>query len=204
MRKMSFLLLAACFVAIICPALVAQPKRTPVRASGRRAKADVRSTKASEEIKFVDIGGFKLRMKVAGQGTPSIVLDAGFSDRLESWDDIFADLARLTRVVAYDRAGLGKSDPGPEPRTFTEIATELHTLLQHANIPPPYILVGHSMGGAHIRAFASLFKAEVAGLVFIDPFTEQIFNVVSTKERDAEFERQEAAIKDAPPGVRAE
>src|SRR5206468_662879 len=120
MRKMTFLLLAACFVAIICPALVAQPKRTP-EASRRRAKAEMRSTKASEEIKLVDIGGFKLRMKVAGQGTPSIVFDAGFSDRLESWDDIFADVARLTRVVAYDRAGLGKSDRGPEPRTFTEI-----------------------------------------------------------------------------------
>jgi pimeloyl-ACP methyl ester carboxylesterase len=60
------------------------------------------------------------------------------------------------------------------------------------------------MGGANIRAFASLFKNDVAGLVFIDPATEQILNVLSAKEREAEFERQEAALKDAPPGVRAE
>jgi len=143
-------------------------------------------------------------MKIAGAGTPTIVLAAGFGDRIESWGGFFNDAGSLSRVVAFDRAGLGKSDPGLEPRTFSRIATELHTLLQRANIPPPYILVGHSMGGAHIRAFASLFKDEVAGLVFIDPFTERVFSDLPAKERDAEFERQDAAMKDAPPGTRAE
>lgn len=158
----------------------------------------------SSETRYVDVGGHKLRLKVAGSGTPVVILDCGFSDGLEAWDDVFSDIARFTRVVAYDRAGLGKSDPGPEPRSFTQIATELHTLLQRANIPPPYVLVGHSMGGANIRAFAHLFKDDVVGLVFVDPFTEHIFRSVPTQVRDAELARQEATIKNGPPGPRAE
>jgi len=196
------LVILPCVIAIICPSAQAQASKI---ASRHHLTVDVRTPKTlTPDIRYIDVGGFKLRMKIAGAGTPTIVLDAGFGDRIENWDDIFAEVARFSRVVAYDRAGLGKSDPGPEPRTFTRIATELHTLLQRANIPPPYVLVGHSMGGANIRAFASLFKNDVAGLVFIDPATEQILNVLSAKERDAEFERQEAALKDAPPGVRAE
>lgn len=189
-------------IAIACSTSHAQPSKTDSR---QPTKADRRTPNtATPEIRFVDVGGFKLRMKIAGAGTPTVVLDSGYGDRIESWDDIFGDAARFSRVVAYDRAGLGKSDPGPEPRTFTKIATELHTLLQRANIPPPYVLVGHSMGAANIRAFASLFKDEVAGLVFVDPLTEQLFNVIPAKERDAEFDRQEASLKGAPPGIRAE
>jgi pimeloyl-ACP methyl ester carboxylesterase len=158
----------------------------------------------SSETKYVDVGGHKLRMKVAGSGNPVVILDCGFGDVLEAWDDVFPEIARFTRVVAYDRAGLGKSDPGPEPRSFTQIATELHTLLQRANISPPYVLVGHSMGGANIRAFAHLFKDDVVGLVFVDPFNEHIFRSVPAQVRDAEMARQEAALKNGPSGARAE
>src|SRR5215470_9360750 len=156
------------------------------------------------ETKYVDIGGHKLRMKVAGSGSPAVILDCGFGDSLEAWDDIFPEIARLTRVVSYDRAGLGKSDPGPEPRSFKQIATELHTLLQRANISPPYVLVGHSMGGAHIRAFAHLFREDVAGLVFVDPLNERIFRTVPVETRDAELARQDASVKNGPHGPRAE
>jgi len=129
------------------------------------------------EIRYVDIGGYKLRLQVAGSGTPTVVLDCGIGDRLEVWNDVVPAIARFTRVIGYDRAGLGKSEMGPEPRSFARIASELHTLLHRSNIAPPYILVGHSMGGANIRAFASLFRDEVAGMVFVDPLNENISQV---------------------------
>lgn len=159
---------------------------------------------AASEMRYVDVGGHKLRLKVAGSGGPAVILDCGFGDRLEAWDEVFPEIARFTRVVSYDRAGLGKSDPGPEPRSFSQIATELHTLLQRANIGPPYVLVGHSMGGAHIRAFAHLFKDEVAGLVFVDPFNERIFRSAPVQVRDAELASQDTTVTNGPAGPRAE
>lgn len=156
------------------------------------------------ETQYVDVGGYKLRMQVAGSGAPTVVLDCGFGDRLEVWDDVFPEVARFARVVAYDRAGLGKSERGPEPRSYTQIATELHALLHRANIAPPYVLVGHSLGGAYIRAFAHLFRDEVAGLVFVDPFNESIWNFVGEEEGAAEIARQDAAVRDGPVGAQGE
>jgi len=161
-------------------------------------------TQLSVQTQDIDVGGHKLRLQVAGSGTPTVVLDYGLGGSIDNWNNVFPALARFTRVVAYDRAGYGKSEPGPEPRSQTQIATELHTLLHRANIAPPYILVGHSLGGANIRAFAYLFKDEVAGLVFIDPFSVNIFTSQSEKERAAAMAQQEAALKDAPVGVQAE
>jgi pimeloyl-ACP methyl ester carboxylesterase len=71
---------------------------------------------------------------------------------------VFPEVARFTRVVSYDRAGYGKSEPGPAPRSQERLAKELHTLLHNAGIMPPYVLVGHSLGGANIRAFAISLK----------------------------------------------
>jgi len=123
---------------------------------------------------------------------------------IADWNDVFSQVARFTSVVAYDRAGYGKSEPGPEPRSHTQIAAELHALLNHAKIAPPYVLVGHSLGGANIRAFAYLFKDEVAGLVFVDPFNVNIFTSQTEKEREAAMAQQEAALKGSPAGVQAE
>lgn len=162
------------------------------------------SIQAKTHTRFIDVGGYKLRLQVSGVGSPTVVFDSGLGDSLEPWSEVFSEIARFTRVVAYDRAGLGKSDPGPTPRSFTQIATELHTLLRAAEIPPPYILVGHSMGGADIRAFAHAFKDEVTGMVFVDPIDENIFSSISEKERDAAVAQQEAAVKNAPAGIQNE
>jgi pimeloyl-ACP methyl ester carboxylesterase len=156
------------------------------------------------ESRLVDIGGFRLRLQAAGTGSPTVVLDAGGGDRLETWAAIIPEIARFTRVVAYDRAGLGSSDLGPEPRSFTRSATELHTLLRRAGIAPPYILVGHSFGNGVIRGFAHLFRDEVAGLVFVDPVNQTIFKTASAGELEEEKARQAEAMKSASPGVRAE
>ncbi|MFN2598267.1 MAG: alpha/beta fold hydrolase [Pyrinomonadaceae bacterium] len=156
------------------------------------------------QMQFVDVGGYKLMMKVAGAGTPTVVLDCGLGDRLEVWGAVFPQIARFARVVAYDRAGYGESEPGAEPRSYTQIATELHTLLHRAGIAPPYVLVGHSFGAANVRAFAYLFKDEVAGLIFVDPFNENIFTSASEQERAAAMAQQEAALRGAPAGVQGE
>jgi pimeloyl-ACP methyl ester carboxylesterase len=133
-----------------------------------------------------------------------VVLDCGIGDRLEVWNDVVPAIARFTRVIGYDRAGLGKSEMGPEPRSFARIASELHTLLHRSNIAPPYILVGHSMGGANIRAFASLFRDEVAGMVFVDPLNENIFRFIGEKEKEAEIARQDQVFNKASAGQQAE
>ena len=174
----------------VCPLPLAQQTKT--------------ATQLSVQTQDIDVGGHKLRLQVAGKGAPTVVLDYGLGGGIENWNDVFPEVARFTRVVAYDRAGYGKSEPGPEPRSQTQIATELHTLLHRAQVAPPYVLVGHSLGGANIRAFAYLFKDEVAGLVFVDPFNVNIFTSQSEKEREAAMAQQEAALKDAPAGVQAE
>jgi pimeloyl-ACP methyl ester carboxylesterase len=182
--------LILCVLACACATVCARQTR-PASQSGVRTQS-------------VDVGGYKLRLRVAGAGAPTVVLDYGLGGSIEEWNNVFPGVARFTRVVAYDRAGYGSSGAGTEPRSQTQIATELHTLLRRANIAPPYVLVGHSLGGANIRAFAHLFREEVAGLVFVDPFNEAIFASQSEKERAAAVAQQEEALKGAPAGVQDE
>ena len=164
-----------------------------------------RSKRASMHTQFVDIGGYKLRIQVAGSGgSPTVIFDSGIGDTLEDWDSVFPAVSSFASAVRYDRAGNGKSEAGPEPRSFTNIATELHSLLHKANIAPPYLLVGHSMGGADIRAFAHLYKDEVAGLVFVDPLTESIFSLASEREIQEDMAQQDAAAKNGSAGWQGE
>ena len=177
------------FLGFVSPSVLARP-------------AGSASPETVEQL--IDVGGHKLHVLVAGSGTPTVVLDGGLGDSLASWRDIFPVIAGFTRVVAYDRAGYGRSDPGPEPRSYVRVATELHELLKRAGIAPPYVLVGHSLGGAHIRAFAHLFKDEVAGLVFVDPMSEEAFASARQEEIEKDVARQDAAVKNGPAGVRGE
>jgi pimeloyl-ACP methyl ester carboxylesterase len=117
---------------------------------------------------LVDIGGYKLHIFCEGRGSPSVILDSGLGDTFVSWQKVQPEIAKFARVCSYDRAGLGYSDSSPHSRTSKVIAEELHALLHRAAVPPPYILVGHSMGGFDVRLFASLHPGEVAGLVLID------------------------------------
>jgi pimeloyl-ACP methyl ester carboxylesterase len=104
-----------------------------------------------------------------GQGSPTVLFESGLMSTVRSWDDIQPEIARSTRAVSYDRAGLGWSDPGPAPRDAERIVGELHELLERAEVSPPYILVGHSFGGLTTRLFAARYPEQVAGLVLIDP-----------------------------------
>ena len=129
--------------------------------------ADVRAYPPPGQL--VDVGGYRLHINCTGAGSPTVVIDAGWGDWSASWSSwVQPEVAKTTRVCTYDRAGMGYSEPGPLPRTAEHFAKELHTLLQRAAIPGPYVLVGHSMGGAPVRVFAHSYAAEVAGVVLIE------------------------------------
>lgn len=117
---------------------------------------------------LIDIGGYRLHLHAQGEGGPTVVLEAGNGDFSLTWSLVQPEAARLTRVVSYDRAGLGWSDRGPRPRTVGVAMDELRTLLHGAGIPGPYILVGHSYGGMVARLFAYRYPGDVAGLVLVD------------------------------------
>jgi pimeloyl-ACP methyl ester carboxylesterase len=119
---------------------------------------------------FVDLGGRRIHMLVMGDesGKPTVILEAGIGSFSSNWAWVQKELAAMTRVVAYDRAGLGWSDPAPEPQDAQQSAKDLHAGLQKAGIPGPYVVAGHSYGGLVVRAFADLYPQEVAGMVLVD------------------------------------
>jgi pimeloyl-ACP methyl ester carboxylesterase len=117
---------------------------------------------------LVDIGGYKLHIHATGEGKPVIVLIAGAGDFSFDWSLVQPGVSRFARLASYDRAGLAWSDLGPTPRTMKQDAYELHLLLQGAGLAPPYVLVGHSVGGLIARVYATQFPEEVAGMVLVD------------------------------------
>jgi pimeloyl-ACP methyl ester carboxylesterase len=124
--------------------------------------------------KLVDVGGYRLHIHCIGTGSPTVVLDAGLGGMSLAWDLVQREIGSITRVCAYDRAGMGWSDTGPQPRTPGQIARELRTLLTNAGIPGPYVLVGHSLGGKNVRMFALQYPEEVAGMVLVDARSEYV------------------------------
>ena len=130
--------------------------------------------------------GAQLNFTCIGQGSPTVVFDAGFSDWAPAWAVVQPRIGAFTRACSYDRAGSGFSGPGPLPRTTERIATELHDALQAGKIAGPYILAGSAFGGDHIRAFADLFPSDVAGLVLVDADASD----VDTPENRADDDRE--------------
>jgi pimeloyl-ACP methyl ester carboxylesterase len=152
---------------------------------------------------MIDAGGHRINMLVAGEGSLTVVLEAGIGSGIQSWGKVYPEVARFARVVAYDRAGTGQSEPGPAPRTAEQIAKELHTALKNAGLAPPYLLVGHSLGGLYIRVFAGLYPNEVAGLVLIDPLPDGIIEWLKTN-RPEDWKKLEEALSKATQNVSAE
>jgi pimeloyl-ACP methyl ester carboxylesterase len=118
---------------------------------------------------MIDIGGHSLHLMRAGEGSPTVVIDVGIGARSEAWAAIRERISRETGVLTYDRAGYGRSDPGPLPRDAATAAAELHALLEAAAIPGPYLLVGRSLGALNIQLFADRYPEDVAGMVLLDP-----------------------------------
>ena len=117
--------------------------------------------------RLVDAGGHRLHIMCAGGGSPSVVIITALGASCLEWLEVQQRLAQKTAVCVYDRSGTGWSDP-PPTRTGAYMARELHTLLHNASVAPPYVLVGHSLGGLVTRIFAHLYPAEIAGIALID------------------------------------
>jgi pimeloyl-ACP methyl ester carboxylesterase len=114
----------------------------------------MREDSSAVEQQLINVGGYRLALQRRGVGTPTVVLDAGLGEGMATWSAVFDAVARFTQVVAYDRAGVGASEPAPTPRTGQEVLRDLHVLLMAAQIPGPYVLVGHSFGGYTARLYA--------------------------------------------------
>jgi pimeloyl-ACP methyl ester carboxylesterase len=120
---------------------------------------------------MVNVGGCNLHIQVTGKecpGMPIVIVETGIWDCSQSWDLVRSQLPEDIRLVTYDRAGYGRSDPGTCPRTFDRVVKELKALLEKKGIRPPFILVGHSLGGPIARYYQSQFPGDVAGMIFVD------------------------------------
>ncbi len=122
---------------------------------------------------LIDVGGYKMHINYSCTSatpdkTPTVILDAGFACFSLVWNLVQPEVAQFTNVCSYDRAGLGWSEKSPSLRTSCNMASELHTLLERANIPKPYILVGHSFGGVIMQLYANTYPEDVYGLVLVD------------------------------------
>ena len=144
---------------------------------------------------MVDIGGHRLHLYCLGTGSPTVILEAAAPGWSLYWSAVQQQLARTTRVCAYDRAGLGWSERGPLPRTGPRMAKELHRLLERAAIPGPYVLVGHSLGGLIARLYQHDYPQEVVGMVLVDAGHE-------SEMRQAEFRAFANAGKSMLPVIR--
>src|SRR5713101_6879382 len=177
----------------LCGALACQKgaKETPLDGSDR-----------------VAIGDHALQLRILGRGQPLVILESGLGDPMQPWESVQSKVAQFTRVLRYDRAGLGQSDAGPKPRTALQIARELHQALETAHLGPPYILVAHSAGGFYIRVFAKTYPAEIAGMVFVDTtpegFFDQLAAIQSPEERDAFAQQIQRYLGQASAGRKAE
>jgi pimeloyl-ACP methyl ester carboxylesterase len=118
---------------------------------------------------LISVGSHRLQVRVERTGTPPIILEAGLGDTLDRLQPLQQRLARVTRVIAYNRAGYGQSEPGPLPRHSGQEADELKTLLDEMELVGPFVVVGHSLGALNLQLFASKYPEEVAGLVLLDP-----------------------------------
>jgi pimeloyl-ACP methyl ester carboxylesterase len=157
----------------------------------------------SLKLQKVNVDGHALNLLIGGQGSPAVILEGGFGAGIASWSTIQKDVAAFTQTVSYDRAGLGQSEAGPKPRSAKQIASELHTALQNAGIKPPYVLVGHSLGGIFVRVFADLYPTEVKGMVLIDP-SQEAFEEWTKTHPSPNAKNERAQMEKASEGVRAE
>ncbi|KQW46319.1 MULTISPECIES: alpha/beta fold hydrolase [unclassified Roseateles] len=118
--------------------------------------------------RVIDVDGRAVEVLVAGQGGPIAVLINGSGGPLAGWMRVFADLSAQTTTLAYNRPGVGRSAAPAEPQTAGAMTADLHRLLAVLDLPPPYVLVGHSFGGLIANLFARRHPGEVAGVVLLE------------------------------------
>ncbi|MFZ5841608.1 MAG: alpha/beta fold hydrolase [Pseudomonadota bacterium] len=147
---------------------------------------------------MITVDDHALHVMTAGEGQYTVVFESGFGASLNSWRKVAPEISKRAKVLAYSRAGAGKSAPGKTPHTLEQSVTELGELLQQAGAKPPYILVGHSYGGFVIRGYAATHPNQIAGLVFVDPADEK--QVLALRELDpVRAANDEALVKSFQP-----
>jgi pimeloyl-ACP methyl ester carboxylesterase len=114
------------------------------------------------------VAGRSVELAVAGSGRPVIVFETGLGAEMTTWRRVFPGAAAISTAFAYDRPGYGGSEAAETPRTGSVVIEELRAVLRAQGLPPPYVLVGHSLGGLYMQLFARTHADEAAGLVLVD------------------------------------
>src|SRR5215207_731094 len=147
---------------------------------------------------MVSVSGHDMQIYCTGKagGGPTVVMDAGLGGGLLDWQTVQPKVATFARVCSYDRSGIGWSESGPNPRTSQRIVKELHSLLADAGEEGPYVLVGHSFGGANVQLYASEYPEEVVGMVLAD-------SALDTRVLDKDLQKAVAGIQPSPLTIKA-
>ncbi len=127
--------------------------------------------------RLINVDGKRTHIVLKGKGTPTVVLEGGIGTISTMWNPILDAVAEFTTVCTFDRPGYAWSDATDAPRTSRQMASELVALLEAANLPGPYVLVGHSIGGLNAKLFAAMYPKRVAGLILLDAVDESVFEI---------------------------
>jgi pimeloyl-ACP methyl ester carboxylesterase len=179
-------------------------------AGGPAAPSSVPSTSASPSpsaesrdwIRDIDVGGRTLSVACVGPtdtGRPTVIFENGLGSDRGEWADVMTGLMTTDRGCSYDRAGLGLSEPAPKPRTTDDQVDDLHAVLAAAGLKPPYVLVGHSLGGWNVMVYGGRYPDDVAGVVMVD-----VRPPTFSKESFAALPKETAGESDALHQARAE
>lgn len=146
---------------------------TSPAASPTPSNAAASTTASTDLVGDFDVGGRTVHLVCVGPidlEEPIVFLEAGLGSPYQTWSEILTEMSTNHRLCAYDRAGLGASEPAPEDaRTAADILTDLKALLVAADVNGPFVLVGHSIGAVPVSLFAGTYPTEVAGVVLVDP-----------------------------------
>lgn len=135
-----------------------------------------RTSNPHDGPRMVTVGTRELWIDCQGNGSPTVLLEAGHGQAADSWTAVQSEIARFTRVCSYDRAGRGLSPPAADSiRRGADVVTDLNRLLTAARESPPVVLVGHSLGGAFVRLYADAHPDDIAALVLVDAVHEDEF-----------------------------
>lgn len=150
--------------------LIGLPAAGAIYQASAQAKDQERYSPPGE---LFDVDGSQMHLLCVGEGAPTVVLESGLLNGVHAWKAVQPSISQTTQTCAYDRAGLGYSEPVDAPVQAEQVAQRLHKLLNAAGIEGDLVLVGASIGGLHVRQFAHQYPARVRGMVLVDSSHEQ-------------------------------
>jgi pimeloyl-ACP methyl ester carboxylesterase len=148
----------------------------------------------------VAVGDAPIHLAESGTG-PTVVFESGMGEGPDTWNDVLPAVAKFAHTVAYDRPGIGLSPTTARARTVVQMAVDLHDMLHAARVEPPYVLVGHSLGGAIIQVFAHRYPRETAGLVLVDPEDGRLIDSLHARMSAADWASRQKALGEALPAM---